>query len=179
MKINVRNIPEDGLKFHFTSGENWHRKLLGNEKGPEFSLAETSVDGFATRVGETVTLLFEVRTAIGTQCGRCLEPLVIPVNSDIKYNLIPLPEKSGREIEISPDSAEEINIGYYDGDEVDLDPIVLEQVVLQIPIKPLCREACKGLCPGCGADLNVQTCGCRADAGDLRFAALKDFKVKE
>lgn len=179
MKINVRNIPEDGLKFHFINGENWHRDILGDEKGRDFTLTVTSVDGFATRVGETVTLLMEVRTAIGTQCGRCLEPLIIPVDSEFKYTLVPAPkEAGGTEIELSPDSVDEINIGYYKEDEVELDPIILEQIVLQIPIKPLCREACRGLCPQCGADLNVEACECRADAGDLRFAVLKDFKVK-
>jgi uncharacterized protein len=175
LKIIVRNIPEDGLKFHFTNGENWHRRILDNERGMDFSLEATSVDGSAEKSGDTVTLSVEVRTAIGTQCGRCLEPLIIPVNSEFKYTLIPVPEKGGEpEVELSLD---ELNIGYYKEDEIDLEPITLEQVVLQIPIKPLCSEACKGLCPSCGADLNSEPCECRADAGDLRFVALKNFKV--
>lgn len=180
MKINVRNIPEDGLKIHFEKEENWHRRILGERKGMDFSLKPTSIDGLATRVGETVTLGLKVQTSIDIQCGRCLEPLIIPVNSELKYTLAPAPEETeGPEIEISPDSADEVNFGYYQEDEIDLEPIVLEQIVLQIPIKPLCREDCKGLCPKCGADLNVESCDCRADSVDLRFAVLKGFKVKK
>jgi uncharacterized metal-binding protein YceD (DUF177 family) len=82
LKINVRNIPEDGLKIHFEREENWHRKILGEEKGMGFALDPTSVDGLATRVGETVTLGLKVQTSIEIQCGRCLEPLIIPVNSE-------------------------------------------------------------------------------------------------
>lgn len=177
MKINVRNIPEDGLEIHFEKEENWHRKILGEKKGMDFSLKPTSVDGLATRVGETVTLGLKVQTSIAIQCGRCLEPLIIPVNSELKYTLTPAPEEiEETEIELSVD---EVNLGYYQEDEIDLDPIVLEQIVLQIPIKPLCREACKGLCPQCGADLNVESCDCRVDSGDLRFAVLKNFTVKK
>jgi len=181
LKINVRNIPEDGLKIHFEKEENWHRKVLGpeseSEKGMDFSLKPTTVSGLATRVGDTVTLGLKVQTSIEIQCGRCLEPLIIPVNSEFKYTLTPAPETiEEHEIELSVD---EVNLGYYQEDEIDLEPIVLEQIVLQIPIKPLCREECKGLCPRCGADLNVESCDCRADSGDLRFSVLKNFKVKK
>jgi uncharacterized protein len=176
LKINVRNIPEDGLIIHFEKEENWHRRVLGENKGMDFSLKPTSIDGLATRVGEIVTLGLKVQTSIGIQCGRCLEPLIIPVNSELNYTLTPAPERIEEpEIELSVD---EVNLGYYREGEIDLDPIVLEQIVLQIPIKPLCREECKGLCPQCGADLNVESCDCRADAGDLRLAVLRNFKVK-
>jgi uncharacterized protein len=181
LKINVRNIPEDGLKIHFEKEEDWHRRVLGpeqgSEKGMDFSLKPTTIDGLATRVGDTVTLGLKVQTSIDIQCGRCLEPLIIPVNSEFKYTLTPAPEEAeSTEIEVSLD---EVNVGYYQEDEMDLEPIVLEQIVLQIPIKPLCREECKGLCPQCGADLNVETCDCRTNAGDLRLAVLKNFKVKK
>jgi uncharacterized protein len=94
--------------------------------------------------------------------------------------LTPAPDEIEEpEVELSPEIVDEVNLGYYREDEIDLDPIVLEQIVLQIPIKPLCREACKGLCPQCGADLNVESCECRVDSGDLRFAVLKNFKIKK
>jgi len=180
LKINVINIPEDGLEIHFEKEENWHRRLLGEKKGMDFSLKPTSVDGLATRVGVTVTLGLKVQTSIDIQCGRCLEPLIIPVNSEFKYTLTPAPEEiKEAEIELFPDIVDDVNLGYYQEDDIDLDPIVLEQIVLQIPIKPLCREECRGLCPQCGADLNVESCDCRADSGDLRLAVLKNFKVKK
>jgi uncharacterized protein len=65
----------------------------------------------------------------------------------------------------------------YSGDEIDLSHEIEEQVAMEIPMKPLCSEGCKGLCPACGADLNKETCGCPDDHGNLAFSALKNFKV--
>ncbi len=104
----------------------------------DFALQETSVDGLVTMIGETVNIALEIKTAIETECGRCLEPITIPVDTKFSYNMIPAPEKFPEpEIEVSVD---EVNVGYYKGDEIDLDPVILEQIVIQIPIKPLCKE---------------------------------------
>jgi uncharacterized protein len=66
----------------------------------------------------------------------------------------------------------------FSGDEIDLMPEIAEQVVLGIPLKPLCSEACKGLCPHCGIDLNSGSCTCSTESKQSKFAALKDFKVR-
>jgi uncharacterized protein len=65
----------------------------------------------------------------------------------------------------------------YSGDEIDLTHEIEEQVAMEIPYKPLCSEACKGMCPTCGTDLNRGTCSCRRDEFNLKFSALKDFKA--
>ncbi|HQP29583.1 MAG TPA: DUF177 domain-containing protein, partial [Syntrophales bacterium] len=62
-------------------------------------------------------------------------------------------------------------------DTLDLDPIVYEQILLQIPLKILCREDCRGLCPHCGANLNDGPCRCPEEAVDGRFSALKKLKI--
>jgi DUF177 domain-containing protein len=61
------------------------------------------------------------------------------------------------------------------GDEVDLEPLARDAVLLDLPVAPLCRPNCKGLCPICGADLNEVTCGCGAPR-DPRWAALDALK---
>ncbi|QOX79012.1 DUF177 domain-containing protein [Trichlorobacter lovleyi] len=66
----------------------------------------------------------------------------------------------------------------FSGDEIDLMPEIAEQVALEIPLKPLCSESCKGLCPVCGIDLNSGTCSCVSEQKQSRFAVLKDFKVR-
>ncbi|MDK9717592.1 MAG: DUF177 domain-containing protein [Trichlorobacter sp.] len=65
----------------------------------------------------------------------------------------------------------------FSGDEIDLMPEIAEQVALDIPLKPLCSENCKGLCPVCGIDLNSGSCSCVIEQKQSKFAALKDFKV--
>jgi len=67
----------------------------------------------------------------------------------------------------------------YRGDEIDLIPAVDEQVIMELPLKPLCSEQCRGLCSTCGADLNVADCGCHRDAPSLTFGALKDLKIPQ
>lgn len=66
----------------------------------------------------------------------------------------------------------------FSGDEIDLMPEIAEQVALEIPVKPLCSEQCRGLCPSCGIDLNSSSCSCVAVEKPSKFAALKDFKVR-
>ena len=76
--------------------------------------------------------------------------------------------------ELSPD---DLDLDYYTGEIVDLESILREQIILMLPLKPLCDESCKGLCPHCGADLNLETCTCPADAVDSPFARLAKLKI--
>ena len=65
----------------------------------------------------------------------------------------------------------------YRGDEIDLVSAVEEQVITELPMKPLCSDQCRGLCSSCGADLNTVDCGCRQEAPSLAFSVLKDFTI--
>lgn len=67
----------------------------------------------------------------------------------------------------------------YRGDEIDLTPEIDEQIVMELPMKPLCSEECRGLCPTCGTDLNTSECSCRRVAPSLAFSALKDLKLTQ
>lgn len=67
----------------------------------------------------------------------------------------------------------------YRGDEIDLIPEVDEQIVMELPLKPLCSEQCRGLCSNCGTDLNVADCGCHRGVSSLNFGALKDLKINQ
>lgn len=72
---------------------------------------------------------------------------------------------------------EEADEDVYEGDEIDLDPLLREQILLSLPDYVLCDPACRGLCPVCGADLNAGDCGCERRVPDPRLAALKDVKI--
>ncbi|MHB8465694.1 MAG: YceD family protein, partial [Acidimicrobiales bacterium] len=65
-----------------------------------------------------------------------------------------------------------------DGDHIDLEPLAREAVVLALPLAPLCRPDCQGLCPTCGADRNDGPCACPAEEGDPRWAALDALREK-
>ncbi len=67
----------------------------------------------------------------------------------------------------------------YRGDEIDLIPEVDEQIVMELPLRPLCSEQCRGLCTVCGMDLNVMECDCRREAQSLTFGVLKNLKINQ
>jgi len=75
-------------------------------------------------------------------------------------------------------TAEELEMSYYHGDFIDLAPMICEQIVLQAPMRVLCTDDCKGLCPHCGINLNSGSCNCHSDVVDDRLAVLKNFRIK-
>jgi uncharacterized protein len=123
-----------------------------------------------------IRLTGEVSTTLDTACARCLEPVVQKV--DRKFDLLyrPLGVDAGR-AEISVTSAE-AEISYYQGESLLLEDVVREQVLLALPLRVICREDCKGLCPHCGKNLNVEQCHCAEPMEDPRWSALKDIRSK-
>ncbi len=130
-----------------------------------------------TREYDLIRVHGDVATRVSLACSRCLNEYELAIASPftIFYSQaagLPLDE----EVELSE---EDLVSATYEGDEIDLTPEIAEQVLLEIPFKPLCREECRGLCSVCGADLNVSECGCNRSETSLRFSALKDFKVEK
>jgi uncharacterized protein len=108
-------------------------------------------------------------------CARCLETAQYPVNRafDLLYRPLGV-DRRAEEVAISEADTE---IGYYEGDGLLLEDVLREQVLLATPVKLVCREDCKGLCPQCGSNLNNETCNCQ-QPGDPRWAALSELKNK-
>jgi uncharacterized protein len=103
------------------------------------------------------------------RCDRCLEPITRQSGADVELLLVAEPEPSGDEIELGE---EDLGLVYVDGEVYDTRPLLIEQLQLGIPMKPVCRPDCRGLCPQCGADLNAGDCDCRQEATDPRWAGL-------
>jgi uncharacterized protein len=115
-------------------------------------------------------------TRVQLACARCLEPVVQDVKH--KFDLLYRPQgaDAGRE-ELSVTSAE-AEVSYYQGEGLLLEDVLQEQVLLALPLKAICRDDCKGLCPHCGKNLNVEQCDCAEPVEDPRWLALKDFRDK-
>lgn len=109
-------------------------------------------------------------------CNRCLKPIVEQTASDVEL-MIMVNEGpgGGGEHELRE---QDLGILYLDEEVLETDPILLEQLQLNIPMKPLCREDCKGICPTCGADLNLGPCSCEEKAVDPRWAGLAALKSR-
>ena len=118
----------------------------------------------------------ELATSVETACARCLEPVSREVARPFELLYRPRGVDAGRE-EISVTQAE-AEIGYYVGEGVELADILREQILLEVPMKVVCREECKGLCPSCGHNLNQGACHCPPPVSDPRWQALKDLQEK-
>ncbi|MGE0464257.1 MAG: DUF177 domain-containing protein [Vicinamibacterales bacterium] len=119
-------------------------------------------------------LVGRVATTLELACSRCLEPFTLPVNAafDLRY----LPQGAAADEETSEESETEdddVSTTFYRDEEIDLSELLREQFYLALPMKPLCRESCKGLCPQCGVNLNVEACACKPQWEDPRLAGLK------
>jgi uncharacterized metal-binding protein YceD (DUF177 family) len=114
-----------------------------------------------------------VVTTLEMVCSRCLEPLPLPVDAAFDLEYLPRTENAGEgEREIAED---DLATAFYADETIDLGELMSEQFQLAVPMKPLCSEACRGLCPQCGTNLNVSACGCRQGWEDARLSALKSL----
>jgi uncharacterized protein len=115
-----------------------------------------------------------VRTELELPCSRCLEPFRLPVDVGVDLRYLPASAMSAEgEREVAE---EDLETSYYRDDQIDLNELMREQFYLALPMKPLCREDCRGLCPQCGTNLNLGACECDTGWHDPRLAPLKDLK---
>jgi uncharacterized protein len=118
-----------------------------------------------------------IQVPLELTCGRCLVRYASEVNSAFR---IIFRKETARQAEVEDETElcdDDLIASTYSGDEIDLAHEIEEQVAMEIPLKPLCGEGCKGLCATCGTDLNTASCGCSKEPVNLKFSALKDFKV--
>jgi uncharacterized protein len=109
-------------------------------------------------------------------CSRCVEPYPFANTSSFHVRFRPRPAASGENGEVEITAAEELDVEFYTERSVPLRDLALEQVHLSIPMKPLCDEKCLGLCPGCGANRNRESCRCEKAVGDERWGALAGIR---
>lgn len=129
--------------------------------------------------GDTVDVVGELMTTVAMPCSRCLKPVVNPLTIPVELTYVVdvgEGEIVGEDLEVP---GEELGLIAYSGPEIDLRPDLEQEVVMALPQRPLCKEACRGLCPVCGSDLNQKTCSCEPSVFHSGLAALKDFKVKQ
>jgi len=117
-----------------------------------------------------------LETRVQLACARCLEPIAQDISR--KFDLLYRPQGSDAGKEEMSVTAAEAEIGYYQGPGLLLEDLLREQVLLAVPLKAICREDCKGLCPHCGQNLNQRQCACTEPQEDPRWAALKDIREK-
>jgi uncharacterized protein len=117
-----------------------------------------------------------VKTRLEFSCSRCLEPFDVPVDAAFELRYVPQPDGDA---EVEPDEREieddDLTTAYYSDGQLDIGDLLREQFQLALPMKPLCSDACRGLCAQCGANLNRTECECAPAWEDPRLAPLKSL----
>ena len=174
MIIRLKDILRGPRDFDFTFDSGWWREEDANDQvlgldGPLRVHISLSKEGNHYAVDGTLSGRIRLR------CGRCLSSYSHELQSEFRLLLSPQPAEPVRsEIELLE---EDMSIDFFPGDELEIDHIVREQIYLTLPMKLLCHEGCRGLCPVCGTNLNRGECSCYEKQGHPAFLKLKELEL--
>lgn len=156
MKIDLTNIPAEGKRLNFSLPLEWWK--------PDF--AEDRIVGLERPIsawinvytaGKKMIIEGALSTRLLLRCDRCLEPYSWDLSTDFRISLSVSLFKGEGELELIED---DLNLDFINGNLLDADQIIKEQLILNVPMKTLCTTECKGICPLCGCNLNTTTCSC-------------------
>src|SRR5262245_42899249 len=167
MIIRVAEIPEDGLQIE--GPEAFPHPF----QDPTWTLGDVSLT--VEKEGEAVLVTGSVEARVPLSCGRCLEPYAVTVSPLVAARFIPASEARGGPLERAPDDLE---TDVYDNGAVDLSALLETETTLALPMKPLCKDDCRGLCPVCGGNRNVNDCRCETAAAEPRWAPLRALAAR-
>jgi uncharacterized protein len=132
------------------------------------------VSGHISRTDRKVVVEGEFAAIAQVECDRCLQPVELPISSDFRLEYVTA--ETYYSFETVELTEEDLALSIFDGEFIDVDDIVREQLLLAIPTHAICQENCKGFCPVCGADRNVTECNCNATEIDPRWSGLRDLR---
>ncbi|GEM_PF-1150805 len=159
MIIQIANIAPEGIELDFNQKEGWLREKLAQSLG-EMYHPQDPVSGHLSlhKTNQNISLKIKLQLPLHPVCHRCLQSYDTSEKFGLERHLLPLFESSRerriRKTEEVELAAEDLNVGYYEEEEIDVGEMMMEQILLDLPIIFLCNPECKGLCPSCGVNLN-------------------------
>lgn len=167
MIIRVSELEEQGLRIDDVQA------LASALSDPAWRLESAHLQVEAD--GSDVFVRGDVTASVPQTCGRCLETFPARVVVPIDVRLVPKPPV-GDSVELG---ADDLDVDFYANDQLDLGRVVETETTLALPMKPLCRDDCRGLCAVCGANRNVVPCICASRPPDPRLVALRDLAARQ
>lgn len=172
--VALSDIPADGREFSFADQSIWQ------DRWKEFGIAATSgerelvAEATILPQGDEAALVRgTLKGSVTLPCDRCAGAFEIDI--DIEFDLYEELPREGEDEEAGETRLRKNDYGIL---ELNMGALLWEELALTLPVKPLCREECKGLCPGCGRDLNTEACICEQDESDPRLAVFRNLKIK-
>ncbi len=154
MRYKIKDIGEDGIDVRVAVSEAW---LAAECPDPSLCLSEAGVvlDGRLEPVGEGYLLRGTLRGGLTVPCARCLETAAVPIDSPIVATFI-----EGDEPEVGDEDDAPDDIVNFQHGVIDVGLPIRDEILLAIPMTPVCRPDCAGICPTCGVNRNLTPCGC-------------------
>lgn len=169
MLVRIQEIEETVQQRSFSAAVDDLNALVRLGSVVEYEFRETvNVDVQYYRAA--ADLFFDGRATVQVRgvCARCAEPFDFTLETPLSLVVVPRPA--------GPADPDEVD--YYEGEWLDLAPLVHERLLLALPTRALCSEECRGLCPVCGENRNLVDCGCRQSFADPRLAVLRNWKAR-
>ncbi|MGE5284562.1 MAG: YceD family protein [Actinomycetota bacterium] len=179
MYIRVSEIPGGGLDVFASRGKaSLPRVLEGMDPSPLRELRLVDADLLLTVEGGDIWIEGSFDARGEGFCDRCSNPVSLRFGK--AFQTILTPKSRDRAVGSTVELHEEdLDVGYYDGTGVETNDILWEQVALELPLKVVCSEACRGICPVCGTNRNLESCSCVAEGAPGPFEILKNLKGKK
>jgi uncharacterized protein len=176
LTLRLDEIPSEGLSLEWKEEPVALSGYLENLSDIDFRF-EGPLESQATikKLGQSVMIKGRIKAILQLRCVRCLKEFSYPLASVFELTLRSTEETAlTEEVELSD---KDLESNFFDGEEIALSEVACEQVFLEIPMKPLCQDGCKGLCPSCGKDMNVSSCECKKKELESEFSVLKKLKL--
>jgi uncharacterized protein len=136
-----------------------------------------TISGDIRRADRRVRVKGRVVARVQVECDRCLKSFELPVDSKFSLEYVTQADYQAQQaVELTED---DLDLAVFDGEAIDVDELVNEEILLAVPDHILCRDDCKGICSACGADRNEVDCGCKSAEIDPRWAGLKELVNRE
>ena len=167
MKIIVSKIPDEGVEIHSIETA----RSLGITPSDLILDGDVHIDAMVSRQGRVFFVDAALRTALHINCSRCAGEFSYAVDTQFHCQEEPV-KKTDLELDV-PLHKGDMDIDQYAWDAVELNNLFREQVILAMPMHPLCKTDCLGLCPKCGQNLNIKKCDCREEEVNNPFSVIK------
>ena len=175
MRIRVDEIPDSGRFLHFHWDDTRFKQFLPPEDPFNLKLTRpVNVDLAIHKHPDHIRIEGWIEAVLQVVCHRCLTEFSRPLKERVDIFLVE--EQAAPQDEETELEPEDLEYEFFDGEVIEIDQLIAEQIFLALPYKVLCSENCRGICPSCGTNLNEGPCQCENKAADSPFAALEAIK---
>ena len=164
MLLNIRDLSEEGVTLDFAlQPEELEFAAEPSNPAAIELVSPVKVHLHAAKYGSNISLSGDLACQLSVVCSRCLKVYCQDLDVRVKRMFFPSPGKGPA----GQGELEDMEVSFYQKEEIAVGPVIEEELILALPFRPLCSEGCQGLCSGCGADLNSEPCRCSEKSGSL------------